>query len=145
VLTSDQKGAVAEAAIAFAAIQLGIGVSRPFGDEAYDLIFDLGDRLVRVQCKWAMRHGDVVQIRCYGSRRNANGLLRRFYSEHEVDAFAAYCAELERCYFLPFASLPSRVQVNLRLSAPRNNQRLRINWASEFEFAATLGRHDQGP
>jgi PD-(D/E)XK nuclease superfamily protein len=46
VLTTDQKGAAAEAAIAFAAIELGIGVSRPLGDERYDLIFDLRPRLV---------------------------------------------------------------------------------------------------
>ena len=42
--TTDQKGAVAELAIAAAAIDLGIGVSRPLSDERYDLIFDLGGR-----------------------------------------------------------------------------------------------------
>jgi hypothetical protein len=144
VLTTNQKGAVTEAAITHAALELGVGVSKPHGDEPYDLIFDLRPHLVRVQCKSAVRQGDVVAIRCYRSRRNADGLVRWFYSEDEIDAFAAYCAELGRCYFLPLATLPSRKQVSLRLSAPRNNQRLRINWASEFEFAATLGRHAQG-
>jgi PD-(D/E)XK endonuclease len=141
VLTTDQKGAIAEAAITHAALELGIGVAKPSGDERYDLIFDLRPQLVRVQCKWAVRRGDVVPIRCYGSRRNADGLLRRFYTEDEIDAFAAYCADVGRCYFLPFATLPAEKHVNLRLSAPRNNQRLRINWAEEFEFAATLGRY----
>jgi hypothetical protein len=55
VLTTDQKGAIAEAPIALAAIELGIGVSRPLGDERYDLIFDLRARFLRVQCKWASR------------------------------------------------------------------------------------------
>ena len=37
-----------------AAIELGIDVYRPLGEgRRYDLIFDFGDRLVRVQCKWA--------------------------------------------------------------------------------------------
>jgi hypothetical protein len=40
VLTTDQKGAIAEAAITHAALELGIGVAKPSGDERYDLIFD---------------------------------------------------------------------------------------------------------
>jgi hypothetical protein len=44
-MTTDQKGAIAEAAIAFQAMKLGIGVFRPLGDERYDLIFDLRPQL----------------------------------------------------------------------------------------------------
>jgi hypothetical protein len=36
VLTPDQKGAIAESAISHAAIRLGVGVARPFGDERYN-------------------------------------------------------------------------------------------------------------
>src|SRR5207248_954519 len=51
VLTTNQKGAVAEAEIAAEAIRLGIGVWRPVSDhERYDLILDVGGRLVRTQC-----------------------------------------------------------------------------------------------
>jgi PD-(D/E)XK endonuclease len=56
MLTSDQKGAIAEAAIARAAIELGIGVARPLADQRYDLIFDLRPRLLRVQCKSRSAH-----------------------------------------------------------------------------------------
>jgi hypothetical protein len=38
MLTTDQKGAIVEAAIARAALELGL--ARPVGDEHYDLIFD---------------------------------------------------------------------------------------------------------
>jgi hypothetical protein len=55
MLTTDQKGAFAESMIAAVAIGEGIGVSRPFTDERYDLIFDLGQRLWRIQCKWLSR------------------------------------------------------------------------------------------
>jgi hypothetical protein len=89
VLTTDQKGAVAEAAITRAALELGIGVARPLADQRYDLIFDLGDDLVRVQCKWAAQVGDVIVNRCYRNRRNADGLLRQFYCREDIDAFAA--------------------------------------------------------
>jgi hypothetical protein len=144
MLSSDQKGAVAEAAIAHAALELGIGVARPLGDQRYDLIFDLRARLVRVQCKWACRQRDVIVIRCYSSRRSADGFLRQVYGAEEVDAFAAYCADVGRCYFLPLDAVPPSGAVQLRLAPPLNKQRRRIRRAEEYELAATLGR-TRGP
>jgi hypothetical protein len=35
------------------------------------------------------------------------------YSHDEVDAFAAYCAELDRCYFLPIECMPPAGTVQL--------------------------------
>src|SRR3954451_12488931 len=85
MLTTNQKGAVAEAAVAKEAIQLGVGVYRPYGDERCDFIFDLRPRLVRVQCKWASCDGTVIYARLYSSRRARAGLIRRRYEEGEVD------------------------------------------------------------
>ena len=140
MLTTDQKGSIAEAEVICAAMKLGIGVYRPVTDgERYDLIFDLRPRLVRVQCKWAPLHGEVIVLRCYTARRNCEGLVRRGYRVGELDAYAAYCADLDRCYFIPFEAVDGRLEVTLRLSPTRNNQRLGINWARDFEFAAKLG------
>src|SRR5262249_20339671 len=68
-----------------------------------------------------------------------DGLLRRKYVAGEVDAFAAYCPDNRKCYFLPAAALPGRSEVLLRLAPSKNNQRLGINWAEDYEFAARLG------
>jgi PD-(D/E)XK nuclease superfamily protein len=58
VLTTNQEGAIAETAIVHAAVKLGIGLFKLISDgERYDLIFDVGSRLLRVQCKWATRMG----------------------------------------------------------------------------------------
>src|SRR5919198_2830656 len=91
----------------------------------YDLIFDVDGRLLRIQCKWGCRHGDVIVIRCYSSRRSAEGLCRSVYSREEVDAFAAYRDDVRRCYFLPFDAVPARGSVQLRLTRPLNNQNRR--------------------
>jgi hypothetical protein len=144
VLTTDQKGAIAEAAIALEAIKLGIGVSRPLGDERYDFIFDLGPDLVRVQCKWAPQNGEGVVVPCRSCRRGPEGFIRRNYSAKDVDAIAAYCPELAQCYFLRMDHFADRTFVKLRLAPTRNNQRRGINWAEDYEFAATLG-HKLGP
>jgi hypothetical protein len=140
MLTTDQKGAIAELAIARAAAELGIGVWGSYTVERYDLIFDLRPRLVRVQCKWATRRGDIISVPCYANRRNRDGLLRTFYSPEEIDAFAGYCADLDRCYFLSLEKFASRSAIQLRLAPTKNNQRARVNWAKDFEFAATIGR-----
>jgi hypothetical protein len=139
VLTTDQKGNIAEVGIALAAIKLGIDVYWPLGEGGrYDLILDLGGRLNRVQCKWVTRHADVVIIRCYSCRRTADGLVRRGYSSEEIDVIAGYCLELDTCYFIPFQELDGQRVVQLRLGPTRYNQQRRIRWARDFEFVAKL-------
>jgi hypothetical protein len=139
VLTTDQKGSIAEMAIAWEAIKLGIDVYKPLNDGTrYDLIFDLGEKLIRVQCKWATRYDDVIIVRCYSCRRARTGMIKRGYTPEEVDAFAAYCMDTDRCYFLPIEQFPRRAGIQLRLNPTRNNQQRGINWAEEYEFGATL-------
>jgi hypothetical protein len=142
MLTTDQKGAIAEMGIAWHATQLGVDVYKPVAEGGRcDLVFDFDGRLWRVQCKWASRQGDVLIVRCYSCRRAREGMRKRRYTPDEVDAFAAYCADLDRCYFLPIDRFPRRAQICLRLAQARNNQRQLINWAKDFEFAATLRPH----
>ena len=139
MLSTDQKGAIAETAIIHAAVKLGIDVYKPVSDGTrYDLIFDTGGRLIRVQCKWARRYGDVVVVRTYSNRRARQGMIRRVYTAREIDAFAVYCAELDRGFFLPIESFEGQSQIYLRLTPTRNNQTLCIHAAEAYEFGATL-------
>jgi hypothetical protein len=111
MLTTDQKGAAAELAIAYLAAELGVGVFKPLTDgERYDLIFHFRPRLVRVQCKWASRLDEVLVIRCRRCRRTSAGLLHRSYTADEIDAIAAYSGELRRAFFLPVAFSPGDPQ-----------------------------------
>ena len=121
-MTTDQKGSIAEAEIVAAALRLGVGVFRPLSDgERYDLIFDLRPRLLRVQCKWARRYGDVIIVRCYSARRNREGLLNRCYSRDEIDLIAAFCPDVERAYLLPPDICTGRRAVQLRLQRTTNS------------------------
>ena len=136
MLTTDQKGAIAETAVAHAAVKLGLGVSRPVNEgERYDLILDLHPRLIRVQVKWARRQGDVVAVRSQSARRTRDGLVTRAYSSEDIDALAAYCPDIDRCFLLPSALVHGRRHFHLRLYAPRNGQRAGIVWAAQFDFA----------
>jgi hypothetical protein len=144
VLTTDQKGIVAEMKIAAVTLAAGVGVAKPMGPERYDLIFDLGPTLIRVQCKWAVRLGDVVVIRSRRVRRGPEGLIRRKYLPGEIDAIVGYCAETEGCYYLPTELSVERAAVQLRLAPTKNSQALGIKWARDFELGATLAKL-QGP
>jgi hypothetical protein len=139
-LTTDQKGSIAEMAIAWEATRLGVCVLRPMSNGArYDLVLDAG-QLLRVQCKWAVQRGDVVQVRCRTCRRGRDGFIRTCYTADEVDVIAAYCPDNDRCYLLPIEKFAGRTMVLLRISPTRNNQQKGVNWAEEFEFAATMSR-----
>src|SRR2546423_4909215 len=140
MLSTDQKGNIAEAAVALSAAKLGFDVYRPITEGGrYDLIIDSGERLLRVQCKWAARHGDVIVLRSYSARRAVGGKqINRHYTRDEVDMFAAYSQDLDQCYLLPPELWERRRYVHLRVSPTLNNQSRGIHWAKDFELAATL-------
>jgi hypothetical protein len=49
-------------------------------------------------------------------------------------------ADVDECYFLPIEQFLGRRNIQLRLGPTKNNQAHGINWAKDYEFAATLGR-----
>src|SRR5436189_2132226 len=80
--TGNHKGAVAEAKIAAAAIELGIPVLKPVSEHGrYDLVFEMGTRLLRIQCKWANRRDDVVVVYVGGSYLSPRGYVRTTYPQ----------------------------------------------------------------
>ena len=87
------------------------------------------------------RLGNAIVVRCYSSRRTAQGLSRRVYTAQEIDAFAVYCPDVDRCYWIPFGVIAASSEMRLRLEPTRNNQRHLVNWAKDYEFAARLGRY----
>ncbi len=98
----NHKGNVAELAIAAEAAKLGLSVLKPLTEhERYDLVLGIGGKLLRVQCKWAGLRDDVVRVRlgsCYHSP--TRGYVRTTYGSEEIDAVAAYCPDLDKCYLL---------------------------------------------
>jgi prevent-host-death family protein len=150
MLSSNHKGAVAELEIAAAAMKLGVEVFRPLSDHSRaDLVLDLGHRLLRVQCKWGRLTPEraAVVVHLGGSRRGLSGYVRTTYTAAEVDAFGAYCGELDRCFLLPAERFAGTWSAQLRLIAPRNNQEACINLADSFDFdgaIAQLGERRHG-
>jgi hypothetical protein len=141
-LTPSQKGAVAEARVTAAAIELGLTVLRPLCEgRRYDLVIDLGGSLLRVQCKWASRQGSVLCVRCITSRHTPRGYRRTTYSAGEVDAIAAYAPGPGACYLIPIKEADGRSTLSLRLAPTVNKQSANVRWAHDYELECSLRRN----
>jgi PD-(D/E)XK endonuclease len=136
-VTPSEKGGIAELKIAAAAAAAGIVVLRPLTEgRRYDLVFDLGERLARVQCKWGRRSGDVITVRLATNRLTPRGRVVTTYSADEVDAVALYCEDNDGVYVLPIDEVAGQSYLYLRLGPGRNGQAKRLRWAAKYELGA---------
>jgi hypothetical protein len=138
VWESTTKGAIAEAAITAAAVELGLVVLRPFPEgQRYDLVIDVGPRLLRVQCKWGRLKRSVIVVILATCRYTLrDGYVRTKYTVDDVDGVAIYCHELKQCYYLPIEEVAGRSGIHLRIGPAANNQETAINYAAQYQFGA---------
>jgi prevent-host-death family protein len=143
VSSPNLKGAIAEAEIAAAAIRLGIPVYAPVAEHGRsDLVLEIGGRPLRTQCKWGRldRRRGVIKVTLQTSRCTPSGYVRTSYTADEIDAVAAYCDELDRCYLLPTELVVDRREIDLRLDPARNGQRACLNLAARYEFTGAIAQ-----
>jgi prevent-host-death family protein len=146
VLSTNRKGAIAETKIVAAATELGIPVLRPVQEHGrYDLAFEIGDDILRVQCKWGAldEAGAVIKVSLQSCCLTPAGYVRTPYGRDEIDLVAVYCGELDRCYLLPSSLACGRTSAYLRLVPPKNGQRACINLSSDFEFAGAVAQLEE--
>jgi prevent-host-death family protein len=147
VLSTNQKGGIAETAITAAATKLGVSVLRPMVEHGrYDLAFEIGDRILRVQCKWGGLYDDgaVIRVSLNSSWHSPTaGYIRTTYSADEIDQVAVYCGELDRCYLLPISLVAGRRGIQLRVKPPRNGQRACLNLAVDFELPGAVAQLEE--
>ena len=136
-MNPSQKGAIAETAITAEATRLGFRVYLPVGDGGRcDLVFEVGESLFRVQCKTALRRGDVLAIYARTSRRSATGNVRGAYTVDDVDLIAAYSPEDGRCFAVPIADIGQSGTFYLRSAPTRNGQRAGLHFAGDYALGA---------
>lgn len=145
--TPTHKGNLAEAVIAAEATRLGIPVLKPLVEHTrYDLVFEVGGELIRVQCKWAPLRGEVVAVNLMSSRYMSGGRqVRRVCTSGEIDAVAVYCEALDECYLLTAEMFDGRRGVHLRVSPPRNGQRAQLNWAADHLLSGAVAQLGRAP
>ncbi len=130
-------------ALMLALVDAGYDVSVPFGENSrYDLIVDREDNLSRVQCKTGrLRDGTIrfATASTYGHLRSPREVRRSYTGE--IDEFGVYCPETGGVYLVPIADVPTRACAYLRVDPPRNAQRLRIRFATDFQIGTIDARY----
>ncbi len=98
------KGDIAEQAVVLQALQRGWGVLRPVGDRLpYDLVFDIGPHLVKIQVKaaWLDQPSQNYVVDNRRTKTNRRQMIRAPYQVTDFDFAIAYIAELEVFYIFP--------------------------------------------
>jgi hypothetical protein len=134
-MNTKQVGEISETAISLRLLKLGKSVSRPIGDnQRYDLVVDVDGKFQRLQVKTArIKKGCLVATTSRSTGKKGGKYVKSAYTIDEIDGFAIYAPELDKCYFVPISD-KSQYEITLRLEAPANNQTKDIRWAKDFEL-----------
>jgi hypothetical protein len=130
-VTTAFKGNATEAAVLQALTECDFAVLIPFGEgHPYDLAVEIApNRFLRVQCKTARVENDCV---VFNSRSTDHGRGQGTYLGR-ADIFGVSCRSTGKIYLVPVHEVPTSV-VYLRLTPTRNNQRLKVRYAVDYEF-----------
>ena len=132
--------------IAYEAVKSGVEVLRPLSDHCrYDLVFGIGSRLFRVQCKTAARRGVTLAVRLVSSWHTPGGYVRNRYGPDEFELVGAHCHELGKSYLLPSELFSGKSAVQLRLTAPGNSQKASLHFAADYEFPGAIAQLGERP
>jgi hypothetical protein len=130
-MSTSSAGIRCEAAVLNELVAAGFRVLVPFGDgHPYDLAVDLGTRFLRVQCKTARPIDGCLIFNAYATD-HGHGPVSYV---GRADVFGVYFPPSHSVYLVPVGLIES--ECRLRLQPPRNNQRRRVRFASDFEFSA---------
>ncbi len=120
--STAQKGELALLRVLQRSVEKGWIASRPTRDCRYDLVLDDGERLHRVQVKYAGRQA----CNCDGAISldfTKGGTRDRTYFDHEIDAVLAYVAPADTVVWLRREYFHGRRTIQLRYAPTRNGQR----------------------
>lgn len=129
-MNSKKVGDVSVANIIAKLLEFGYVVSVPFGDSLrYDLIVDIGVRLLRVQCKTARIQNDYLLYN-HTSITTKNGKrVSISYTNEEIDLLLVWSPDLCKVYSVPLEEF-----AQLRLEPTKNGQQAKVRWAKDYEF-----------
>jgi len=139
----SQRGMLAETAVLNRFVELGYEVLIPWGGyHPYDLPYVAPGKsglfaskppeLVRVQVKLARMSPDGSYFEFHTSTKQRDG--KRVGYEGKVEAFAVYCVETGKVYYVRVEEAPG-MKMTLRLKKVQvGEERKYIKWAKDYEL-----------
>lgn len=117
----------------------GFVVSTPLSNNArYDLIIDNGQKIYRVQVKTTESIKDDKMVFSTKTTNYSKGAWKATrYSTNEVDVFYLYCFENNWSgLYIPDDVVLT--QLNIRLTLPKNGQKVGVKMKDDFEFSTQV-------
>jgi len=138
------KGDIAEQATVLYALKQGWGVLKPVGDRlAYDLVFDIDGKLVKIQVKSAWfdvkTQNYVVDTR--KTKTNRRQMIRDVYASNDFDFAIVYIEKLNIFYVIPvndfisYGSSIHLIETEKRQRKPKSAD-FREAWQLIYKWAA---------
>jgi hypothetical protein len=130
---THQKGEIAQLKVQLRAAEKGIVLSKPLVSSRYDFILDDGQRLERVQVKYASgkaphSQGSVkINLKSWEGRQ-----LRRRYCAGEVDALLVYIPQMDEILRFEADVFCERASFTVRLEPAKNGQMKSVINAKDF-------------
>jgi hypothetical protein len=131
--STHQKGEIAQLKVQLKAAEKGIVLSKPVVDSRYDFILDDGQKLERVQVKYASgkaphSQGSVkINLKSWEGRK-----LRRRYCANEVDTLLVYIPQMDEVLRFEANIFCERASFTVRLEPAKNGQTKSILNAKDF-------------
>jgi hypothetical protein len=130
---THQKGEIAHLKVMLRAIEKGVVLSKPLVESRYDFILDDGQKLERVQVKYASgnptksRGSILVNLKSWKGRR-----MSRRYSPEEVDALLVYIPQIDKVLRFEVSVFCGRGNFAVRIEPPKNGQTKGIMHAEDY-------------
>jgi hypothetical protein len=132
-MNTTEKGDLSLAMILARFLQKGYIVLKPISESRrYDLVIDRGSGFERIQCKTGrLRDGSIVFNTASIASPHRGGFRRHYHGE--IESFAVYCPETEKCYLVPIDKT-AQGNCRLRVEKSKNNQTAGVTLAKDFEM-----------
>jgi hypothetical protein len=130
---THRKGEIAQIKVMLRAAEKGVVLSKPLIESRYDFILDDGEKLERVQVKYAggkLTHsqGSVrINLKSWEGRK-----MRRRYSVNEVDALLVYIPQIDKILRFEANFFCEREGFAVRIEPAKNGQTKGILNATDF-------------
>jgi hypothetical protein len=145
---TSKVGEISIAQVTAAVVRAGKSILLPFGDhKRYDLVVEENDgRFLRVQCKTGKILKGVLWFptcSIHPRARTGRKTTRKSY-QGQVELFGVFCPDNDKVYLVPVKDVPQNAAF-LRIEPPKNNQKKRIRWATDYEVGNAVGKELVGP
>lgn len=135
-MDTNKKGDKSVAIIMAKLVEYEYIVLLPFGDnKRYDLAVDIGNKIIRIQCKTARVRGDVIKFKtCSVVKGEGGKYFTTKYSASDIDYFMVYAPELHKIYIL---TPEDKFEVYLHITEPKHKDP-KVRMAKAFEFSGVF-------